>query len=119
MELFKSRKVNVETISQSTACLALNLGTSSPHCLPVYLFTKDFAILSQILAIASQKLVLQIVLTYKSIQNNRDVFYDEMVLLFFMNTIAKPHVKRLIVTLHSQKMLRSLASLCNYIALLQ
>ena len=27
--------------------------------------------------------------------NNRDIFYDEMVLIFFMNTIVKPRVKRL------------------------
>ena len=32
---------------------------------------------------------------YKSFQNNRDIFYDKLVLNFFMNTIAKPHVKRL------------------------
>ena len=30
-----------------------------------------------------------------SIHNNRDIFYDEMVSIFFMNTIAKPQVKRL------------------------
>ena len=47
---------------------------------------------SQILAIASQKL-----LTYKGVHNNCDIFYDEMVLFFFMKTIAKPHVKRLSV----------------------
>ena len=27
--------------------------------------------------------------------NNRDIVYDDMVLIFFMNTIAKPRVKRL------------------------
>ena len=31
-----------------------------------------------------------------------DVFYDEKVLMFFVNTIAKPHVKRLNVTLQAQ-----------------
>ena len=29
--------------------------------------------------------------------NNRDIVYDDMVLIFFMNTIAKPRVKRLSV----------------------
>ena len=59
---------------------------------------KNFnTISSQILVIALQKIVLQIVLPYKSILNNHDIFYDEMVLIFFMNTIAKPHGKRLIV----------------------
>ena len=59
---------------------------------------KNFnTISSQILVIALQKIVLQIVLPYKSILNNHDIFYDEMVLIFFMNTIAKSHVKRLIV----------------------
>ena len=30
----------------------------------------------------------------KIIHNNGVIFYDEMVLICFMNTIAKPHVKR-------------------------
>ena len=34
-------------------------------------------------------------LPYKSLLTNRDIFYDKIVLIFFMNTIAKPHVKRL------------------------
>ena len=51
----------------------------------------------------SQKLVSRIVLPYKSIYNNRDIFYDKMVLIFFMNTIAKPHVKRLCDTLELHK----------------
>ena len=51
-------------------------------------------ILSQILVVASKKIVSRIVLPYKSIYNNCDIFYDKMVLLFFMNTIAKPRVKR-------------------------
>ena len=34
-------------------------------------------------------------LPYKSIHNNRDIFYDKMVSIFFMNTNAKPHVKTL------------------------
>ena len=38
-----------------------------------------------------------LVLSYKSIHNNRHVFYDKMLLIFFMNTIGKPHVKRLTV----------------------
>ena len=49
------------------------------------------------IVITSQKLVSRIVLPYKSNHNNRDIFYDEMVLIFFMNTIAKLHVKRLSV----------------------
>ena len=32
---------------------------------------------------------------YKNFHNNRDIFYDEKVLIFFKNTIAKPHAKRL------------------------
>ena len=48
-------------------------------------------ILLKLFAIASR-----IVLPYKSIHCNRDIFCDEMVLIFFINTIAKPHVKRLI-----------------------
>ena len=44
---------------------------------------------SLILAIASQKLVSQILLLYKSLHNKRDIFYDELVLFFFMNIIAK------------------------------
>ena len=35
------------------------------------------------------KLVSQVVLPHKSIHNNRDIVYDQMVLIFFMNTIAK------------------------------
>ena len=52
------------------------------------------SISSWTLVIASQKLVSRILLTYTSLYNNRDIFYDEM-LIFFMYTIAKPHVKRL------------------------
>ena len=58
---------------------------------------------SWIFVIASQKLVSRIVLPYKSIHNNCDIFYDEMVLIFFMNTIAKPHVKRLSFATASNK----------------
>ena len=47
------------------------------------------------LAIASQKLVSGIVLPCKSVNNNRDIFYDEKVLIFFINTTAKLYVKRL------------------------
>ena len=47
------------------------------------------------MAIASQKVASRVVLPYKSIQNNYDIFYGEMVLIFFMNTIKKPHAKRL------------------------
>ena len=53
---------------------------------------------SKILAIASQKLVSRILLANESPHNNRDIFYDEMVLNFCMNTTAKPHVKRLSVS---------------------
>ena len=59
---------------------------------------KIFYILSSqtLLAIASQKHVSRIVLPYRSIHNNRDIFSDQiMVLIFFKNTIAKRHVKRL------------------------
>ena len=45
-----------------------------------------------------RKVVSQRLLPYKSFHNNRDIFYDEMTLIFFMNTIAKPHVKRLPVS---------------------
>ena len=38
-----------------------------------------------------------VILSYKSLHNNRDIFCDEMVLIFFMNTITTPHVKRLSV----------------------
>ena len=41
-----------------------------------------FIINTEILAIASQKLVSQVVLPYKSIHNNRGIFSDEMVLVF-------------------------------------
>ena len=30
---------------------------------------------------------------FKSLHNNHDIFYDEAVLIFFMNTIAKSYVK--------------------------
>ena len=36
-----------------------------------------------------------LVLPRKSIPNNRDIFYDKMVWIFLMKTMAKPHVKRL------------------------
>ena len=54
-------------------------------------------ILSEVLVTASQKPVSRrrILSPYKSIHNNRDIFYEEMVLLFFMSTTAKPHVKGL------------------------
>ena len=50
---------------------------------------------SKMLVIASQMFVSLIVLPSKTIHNNRDIFYDEMVLIFFTNTIVKAHVKRL------------------------
>ena len=31
---------------------------------------------------------------YKIFHNRHDIFYDGMMLILFMNTIAKPHVKR-------------------------
>ena len=37
-----------------------------------------------------------ITVPYKSIHNNRDIFFDEMVLIFFMNTIAKPHCRKVV-----------------------
>ena len=52
-------------------------------------------VINTVLAIASQKLVSRIVLPYKSLQSNRDIFYDEMVLIFCMKTIAMRIVKRL------------------------
>ena len=39
-------------------------------------------ILSLMLAIASQKLVSQILLLYESLHNKRDIFYDELMLIF-------------------------------------
>ena len=47
------------------------------------------------MVITSQKLQLRIALSHKSLRNNRGIFYDEIVLIFFMNTIAKPRVKTL------------------------
>ena len=49
------------------------------------------------MAVASQKLVSRKLLTYKSFHNNLDIAYNEIELIFFMNSIAKPHVKRLSV----------------------
>ena len=47
---------------------------------------KNFnTILSKILVIASQKLVSQKLLIYKSLRNNCDIFYDEMVLIFWVS----------------------------------
>ena len=46
----------------------------------------------------SQKLVSRISLACKCLLTNRDVFYEKMVLIFFINIIAKPHVKTLTVT---------------------
>ena len=43
------------------------------------------------------KIGITILLPHKSFHNNRDIFYDEMVLIFFINTIAKPFVKKLTV----------------------
>ena len=40
-------------------------------------------ILSLMLAIASQKLVSQILLLYESLHNKRDIFYDELMLIFY------------------------------------
>ena len=50
---------------------------------------------SLVLAIASQKLVSRILLPYKNLHSKRDIYYDKLVLIFFMNTIAKPYAKRL------------------------
>ena len=51
--------------------------------------------LATLLAISINYCIIsRIVLPYKSIHNTRDIFCDEMVLIFFMNTIEKPHVKR-------------------------
>ena len=45
---------------------------------------KNFnTVLLDIMAIASQKLVSRVLLPYQSIQYNRDIFYDEMVSIFF------------------------------------
>ena len=49
--------------------------------------------LKDVKMLQSRKLLL-----CKSHHNNGDIYYDEMVLIFFMNTIANPQVKRLIVT---------------------
>ena len=47
------------------------------------------------MAIASLKLISQKLLTHKSFHNNRDIVYNKMVLIFFMNAIANSSVKRL------------------------
>ena len=47
-----------------------------------------------VLVIASQKLVLRIVLPNKSIQDDRDVFFDEMVLILFMDTNCEASCKK-------------------------
>ena len=44
--------------------------------------------------------IYTVVLPNKSLHNNRDIFYDEMVLIFFMKTIAKLHVKKLTVVMN-------------------
>ena len=49
------------------------------------------------MVIASQKLVSRLLLPYQNLHSNHDIFYDEIVLIFFMDTIAKPHVKKLTV----------------------
>ena len=63
-------------------------------------------ILSLTLVIALQKLVSQIVLLNKSVQNDRDIFYDDMVLIFLMKTIEKSHVKRLIERMTKTRIIR-------------
>ena len=58
---------------------------------------KNFdTILSSILAIASQKLVSRAVLPHKSIHINRDIFYDEMVLIFFDEHHCKTLCKKVV-----------------------
>ena len=47
------------------------------------------------MTIASQKPASRILLPYKSFHNTRDIFYDEMVLIFLMNTIVKRHLRLL------------------------
>ena len=43
------------------------------------------------------RVVLPVV--YKSFHNNHNIVYNEMVLKFFINTIAKPHVQSLTINL--------------------
>ena len=59
------------------------------------MFMKNInTILSLLMAIASQKLVSQILLpNITSLYNNRDNFYIEVVLIIFLNVIAKRYVK--------------------------
>ena len=52
-------------------------------------------ILLLMLAIASQKLVSQISSPYKSLHNNRDIFFDEMVLDFFYERHCKASCKKI------------------------
>ena len=52
---------------------------------------------SWLMAIVSQKLLSRQLFAYKSFRNNRGILYGEIVLILFMNTIAKPHIKRLTV----------------------
>ena len=56
------------------------------------LYTQGFAMMlmkifntisSLVLAIASQKLVSQILLLYESLHRKRDIYYDKLVLIFF------------------------------------
>ena len=47
-------------------------------------------------------IVSQILLPSNGLHNNCDIFYDKIDLIFFINTIAKPLVERLIVVFEPQ-----------------
>ena len=47
------------------------------------------------MAIASQRLVSRKFLTYTNVHSNCNIVYDEMVLIFFINTFEMPHVKKI------------------------
>ena len=55
---------------------------------------------SKMLVIASQKLLSRIVFPFTCIHNNRDIFYNEMVLIFLMIIIAKLYVKSRVAGCH-------------------
>ena len=56
-------------------------------------FQHDFVI--NMACISSQKLVSRILLLHKSLHKKRDIFCNELIVIFFMNIVAKPYAKRL------------------------
>ena len=61
---------------------------------------------------ASQKFESRILLPYKNVYHSCNIFYDKMILIFFVNTIAKLHVKWLTVICADTKV-SSAAALCR------